>query len=388
MPPAKIIFAAEVKIMTRKILVGLLIALVLGGVLATVKVLQIKMMITAGANFAMPPETVASAVAQEEQWPDLLPAVGSVSAEQGTLVAPEIAGTVTEIPVESGATVQAGDLLVRLDASTEEAQLRAAEAQAELAKINTDRSRALRVDKAVSQAELDQAEATLKQASASADAIRAAIAKKNLRAPFAGKLGIRLVNVGEHVEVGKGLISLQALGRVFVDFSLPQQELAHLQTGLKVHARVDAYGTNEFSGELVAINPELDATTRNVRLRAKFANADELLRPGMFVRVEVVLPDEKRVLTVPLTAVIAAPYGDSVFVIERSLVKGATNLVVQQKFIRSGTSKGDFIVVETGLKVGDRVVTAGAFKLRNGMSVVENNDLAPKASETPLPPNT
>ncbi len=374
--------------MIRKILVGVLIALILGGLLATVKVLQIKTLIAAGAHMVMPPETVASAVAHEEHWPDVLPAVGSVSAEQGAIIAPEIAGTVTEIAFESGATVQPGDLLVKLDSSTEEAQLRAAEAAADLAKINADRSRALRVDKTVSQAELDQAEATFKQALASADALRATVAKKNLRAPFAGKLGIRLVNVGEHVEVGKGLVSLQALTPVFVDFSLPQQELSRLQTGLKVNARVDAYGTNVFSGELVALNPELDATTRNVRIRAKFANADELLRPGMFVRVEVVMPLEKTVLAVPLTAVIAAPYGDSVFVIQPSTEKGATNLVVQQKFIRSGNSKGDFIVVETGLKAGDRVVTAGAFKLRNGMSVVENNDLAPKASETPTPPNT
>jgi membrane fusion protein (multidrug efflux system) len=374
--------------MIRKILVGVLIALILGGLLAAVKVLQIKTLIAAGAHMVMPPETVASAVAHEEHWPDVLPAVGSVSAEQGAIIAPEIAGTVTEIAFESGATVQPGDLLVKLDSSTEEAQLRAAEAAADLAKINADRSRALRVDKTVSQAELDQAEATFKQALASADALRATVAKKNLRAPFAGKLGIRLVNVGEHVEVGKGLVSLQALTPVFVDFSLPQQELSRLQTGLKVNARVDAYGTNVFSGELVALNPELDATTRNVRIRAKFANADELLRPGMFVRVEVVMPLEKTVLAVPLTAVIAAPYGDSVFVIQPSAEKGATNLVVQQKFIRSGNSKGDFIVVETGLKAGDRVVTAGAFKLRNGMSVVENNDLAPKASETPTPPNT
>ena len=374
--------------MIRKILAGVLIVAVLAGILAAVKVIQIKTMISAGANFVMPPETVASAVAHEEKWPDLLPAVGSASAEQGAIIAPEIAGTVTEIAFESGATVKAGDLLVRLDSATEEAQLRSAEAQAELAKINLERSRSLRVDKTVSQAELDQSEAAYKQAVASADALRATVAKKNLRAPFAGRLGIRLVNVGEHVEVGKGLVSLQSLAPIFVDFSLPQQELSRLQTGLKVNAHVDAYGTNVFMGELVAINPDLDVITRNVRLRAKFTNADELLRPGMFVRVEVVLPDEKAVLTIPMTAVLAAPYGDSVYVIQPSAEKGSTNLVVQQKIIRTGNSKGDFIVVETGLKAGDRVVSAGIFKLRSGMSVVENNELAPKPSETPTPPNT
>lgn len=374
--------------MIRKILAGVLIVAVLAGILIAVKVLQIKTMIATSASFVMPPETVASAVAHEEHWPNLLPAVGSVSAEQGATIASELAGTVKEIAFESGATVNAGDLLVKLDSSTEEAQLRSAEAQAELAKLNVDRSRSLRLEKTVSQAELDQAEATYKQALASADALRATVDKKNLRAPFAGRLGIRQVNVGEHVEVGKGLVSLQSLAPIFVDFSLPQQELSRLQTGLKVNAHADAYGTNVFTGELVAINPDLDVTTRNVRLRARFANTDELLRPGMFVRVEVVLPDEKSVLAIPMTSVLAAPYGDSVFVIQPSAAKGSTNLVVQQKFIRTGNSKGDFIVVETGLKAGDRVVSAGIFKLRNGMSVVENNELAPKASQTPTPPNT
>ena len=374
--------------MKRKLLLGVIIAVVVGGGLAAVKALQIKTLIGAAALFAPVPETVASAVAGEEQWPETIPAAGSVSAAQGVTVAPEIAGTVTEITFESGASVQSGDLLVRLDTSSEDAQLRAAEAQTELARLNAERNRKLIEDKTVSQSELDTTEATLKQAQANADAIRAIIQKKTIRAPFAGKLGIRLVNLGESLAVGQGIVSLQSLSPVFVDFSLPQQEFAQLQTGLKVRAFLDAYPTNQFEGELAAINPDLDAVTRSVRVRAKFANDGELLRAGMFARVSVILPEEQPVLVVPSTAVMSAPYGDSVFVITPDDKPGSTNLVAQQKFVRTGRMHGDFISVETGLKAGDKVATAGLFKLRNGISVRENNELAPKPSLAPNPPNT
>ena len=374
--------------MKRKLLLGIIIVVAIGGGLAVVKALQIKTLIGAAALFAPPPETVASAVAREEQWPETIPAVGSVSAAQGVIVAPEIGGKVTEIAFESGAFVKQGDLLVRLDTSSEEAQLRAAEAQAELARLNAERNRKLIEDKTVSQSELDTTEATLKQAQANADAIRAIIQKKTIRAPFAGKLGIRLVNLGESLAVGQGIVSLQSLSPVFVDFSLPQQEFAQLQTGLKVRAFLDAYPTNQFEGELAAINPDLDAVTRSVRVRAKFANDGELLRAGMFARVSVILPEEQPVLVVPSTAVMSAPYGDSVFVITPDDKPGSTNLVAQQKFVRTGRMHGDFISVETGLKAGDKVATAGLFKLRNGISVRENNELAPKPSLAPNPPNT
>ncbi|HAO80016.1 MAG TPA: efflux transporter periplasmic adaptor subunit, partial [Verrucomicrobia subdivision 3 bacterium] len=208
------------------------------------------------------------------------------------------------------------------------------------------------------------------------------IEKKTIRAPFAGRLGIRLVNLGERLEAGKGIVSLQSLSPLFVDFSLPQQELARLQTGLKVTAISDSYPDQVFAGELAVISPDLDAVTRSIQLRAKFENADERLRAGMFVKVSVVLPEAQPVLTIPSTAILRAPFGDSVFVIS-----GSTNLTVQQKFIRTGRTLGYFVSVESGLKAGDRVVEAGVFKLRNGMSVVENNETTPKTSQTPNPPN-
>jgi membrane fusion protein (multidrug efflux system) len=357
-------------------------------VLAGVKALQISTLIAAGKAFVPPPETISTAVVHEEKWPDTLTAVGSIIAVQGVTVSPEIAGTVSEITFESGAVVARGDLLVRLDTSSEQAQLRAVEAQVELARLNAERTRQLRVNNTVSQSELDTAEATLKQAQGNADAIRALIEKKTIRAPFAGQLGIRLVNLGELLDAGKPIVSLQALSPTFANFSLPQQDLAQLKTGLQVQVTSDSYPGQNFDGTLTAINPDLDQTTRSVPLQATLENADKRLHPGMFVRVAVVLPEAQSVLAVPATAILRAPFGDAVYVVEPQAANGVTNLVVQQKFIRTGRSHGDFVSVESGLKAGDRVVTAGLFKLRNGASVRENNTDTPQPSLSPNPPNS
>jgi membrane fusion protein (multidrug efflux system) len=373
--------------MIRKLSIGFLIVLVVCGALGAVKFLQIKKLLGSAALFAPPPETIATAVVQEETWPETLTAVGSISAAQGVMVSPEIAGTISEIAFESGAAVKQGDLLVRLDTTSEEAQLRAAEAQADWAKLTVDRQKKLQTDKTVSQSEVDQADATWKQAVANADNIRAIIQKKTVCAPFSGKLGIRLVNLGEQLDVGKSIVSLQSLTPIFVDFSLPQQEFAKLQTGLKVQAISDSYPTNVFEGEITAINPDLDMSTRSVRVRAKFENADERLRAGMFARVTVVLPQQDPVKVIPATAVLSAPYGDSVFIVTPDK-SGSTNLVVRQAFIRTGRARGDFVSVESGLNTGDRVASAGVFKLRNGGAVRENNSLVPEASQTPTPPNS
>ena len=373
--------------MKSKIVIGLVLVLVLGGGLAAVKTMQIKTMIAVSATFTPPPESVASAVAAEDSWPDVLPAIGTVNAEHGIDLMAEIAGPVRETYFESGADVAAGDLIVKQDTASEEAQLRSAEAQTALAKITVDRLRQLRAEKAVAQSELDQADATLKQNEAAADNLRAIIAKKNIRAPFAGQLGIWQVNLGQLLEAGKPIIPLTSLSPLFVDFSLPQQELARLATGQVVHVTSDAYPGETFEGNIQAINPDLNAVTRSVSIRAKFVNAKKLLRPGMFVRVTVMMPQAKHVLATPATAILSAPSGDSVFVIKPAEA-GGTNLVVQQKFIRTGATYGDFVAVETGLKAGDRVAAAGVFKLRNGMTVVENNEIAPKPSLTPTPPNS
>jgi membrane fusion protein, multidrug efflux system len=373
--------------MIRKILLAVFIVLVVVGGLAGVKALQIKKLTDGGKNRGEPPESVSTAVVREEKWQDTLTAIGSVMAVQGVTVSPEIAGTIREISFESGAVVSQGDLLVRLDTSLEEAQLRALKAQEELAQLNLTRERTLRSQDMVSQAELDAAESTLKQTQGNADAIRATIEKKTIRAPFAGRLGIRLVNLGQYIDTGKPIVSLQSLTPVYADFSLPQQELARLKTGMRVRVTTDTYPDRQFEGTLTAINPDLDQSTRSVGLQATFANPDQLLRPGMFARVEVLLPEEQPVAVIPATSVLSAPYGDSVYVIESKPGKenGTDQLVVRQQFVRTGRARGDFVSVGSGLKVGERIVSAGIFKLRNGMAVTENNNLSPKSDAAPRP---
>jgi len=372
--------------MKRKIIAALGIVLGIFVVLAGVKTWQIRTLIAAAQAMVPPPETVSTAVVHEEKWPDTLTAVGSISAKQGVTLSPEIAGTVSEIAFESGAVVDKGDLLVRLNTSLEEAQLRAIEAQVELARVNTDRVRQLRINNTVSQSELDTAEAALKQQQGNADAIRATIEKKTIRAPFAGQLGIRLVNLGELLDVGKPIVSVQALSPVYCDFSLPQQDLARLKTGLQVQVTSDSYPGQIFEGTLTAMNPDLDQTTRSVQLQATFENAEKRLQPGMFVRAEVVFPEEQTVLAVPSTAILSEPFGDSVYVIETN----ATNstLTARQQFVHTGRTRGDFISVGSGLTAGERVVSAGLFKLHNGTRVQENNTDTPKPSMSPNPPNS
>lgn len=366
-----------------KTIAVLIVVLILGG-LAGIKALQIGTLVKSGKSFVPPPETISSAVAHEEIWGETIPAVASIIAAQGITLTPEVPGTVSEIAFESGAVVAAGDLLVKFDTSQEEAQLRALEAQAALWRLNAQRARQLRQDGAVAQSAVDEAEATLKTGEANADVIRTVIAKKTIRAPFAGRTGIRTVNLGEYVDKSKPIVSLQAFGTLFAEFSLPQQELARLKTGLPVRLTTDAYPEKEFLGTLTTINPDLDATMRSVRLQATFANTEQLLRPGMFGRVELLLPESHPVLAVPGTAILSAPYGDSVYVIENS-TNAPGRLVVRQQFVRVGRGKGDYVSVTGGLKPGERVVAAGVFKLRNGMGVVINDALTPKSEEKPKP---
>jgi membrane fusion protein, multidrug efflux system len=373
--------------MKLKIVIAIGVVVVIIGALAGTKFLQIKKLTS--QPYVPPPDTIASAVAHPEKWQDSFSAVGSITAVQGVTMTPEIAGTISQIAFESGAIVNKGDLLVKFDTGTEEAQLKAANAQLEWAKVSAERAHKLRTDSTVSQSELDQAEATFQQAKANADAIQAVIDKKTIRAPFTGKLGIRQVNLGEYVDAGKPIVSLQSLTPVYADFSLPQQDLSQIKTGMVVRVSMDAYTNKAFEGTLTAINPDLDSSTRSVRLQATLDNPDQLLRPGMFARIEVVLPKVDAVLVIPATAVLSAPYGDSVYLIEPSTnAPTGTNgpaLIAKQQFVKLGRTRGDFVAVESGLKDGDHVVSAGLFKLRNLAPVVENNDIAPKPSEKPRP---
>jgi membrane fusion protein (multidrug efflux system) len=373
----------------KKVITGIAIVLLVVGALGGIKAFQIKTLIASAKNYSQPPETVASAEVREEKWQGILTAIGSVTAVQGVMITPELAGTVREINFESGAVVAKGDLLVKLDTSSEEAQLRSLEAQVQWAKVTLDRQTSLRTNQLVSQSDYDSAEAAWKQAVANADTVKATIEKKTLRAPFAGQLGIRQVNLGQYLDAGKPIVSLQSLIPVYADFSLPQQELGKLKPGMQVRITTDTYPDRKFDGKLLALNPDLDLTTRSVALRATFENPDQLLRPGMFAKVAVLLPEEENVLVIPATAVLRQPYGDSVFVIEPAPEKvgqKSGGLVVRSQIVKTGEARGDLITITTGLKAGERVVSAGGLKLRNGMAVSENNDLVPRSEKSPHPP--
>jgi membrane fusion protein (multidrug efflux system) len=343
----------------------------------------------AAARQIVPPQPVNVATAREEQWQPRVSAVGSVTAVQGTVVSTEIEGIVREIKFQAGALVNKGDELVQLDIEIQQAQLRAAEAAAEWARVSFKRAKELISSKAVSQADLDSADSNLKQTDAQVDNLRAVIAKKTVRAPFAGKLGIRRISVGQFLDKGSPVVSLQSLDPVFVEFSVPQQRLGELAEGLSVLVSSDAYPGQQFEGKITAVNPDIDSATRNVRLQATLANADGRLRPGMFVSVDVILARSEKVLFIPATAVAHGPFGDCVFTIEegKAGVDGAKPLVVQQRLVRLGARQGDFVVATEGVKAGERIVSTGVFKLRPGMPVVIDNTLAPHFALAPIPRN-
>ncbi len=366
---------------------GLLVVIVaLGGT----KKLQFAAMGAAGAAFDPPPETVTAQAATEETWENVLTANGSVAPVQGVMVGAEVPGKVVSINFESGADVAVGALLVQLDVSMESAQLRAAESVADLAKINLGRARELREKGTNASSDLDAAEAQAKQAAAAADNLRAVIAKKSIRAPFAGRLGIRLVQLGQILRDGESIVTLQTVDPIYTNFALPQQFLASLKVGENVRLTTDASPGETFPGKITAIAPEIDAVTRNVRIQATFANPAAKLRSGMFGSVAVLLPPTGSSLVIPSTAILHAPYGDSVFVITegKNAKTGAPEKTIRQQFIRVGTARGDFATVVAGLKPGEWVVTTGIFKLRPGMSVIVDNALAPKAELAPKPANS
>jgi membrane fusion protein (multidrug efflux system) len=372
--------------MVKKILLTILILGVVLGPIVGLKFVQISSLIAYGGEMqaaGMPPTPVGSAVAEAQQWENILTSVGSLRPVQGVTLSAELGGKVVEIAVENGAAVKKGDLLVRLDTSSEEAQLASAEANVRLAAVNLERSKDLLAKETVAQAEFDAADATHKQAAAQVANVRALLDKKIIRAPFDGRVGIRMVNVGQTVRDGDVLIPLQALNPIFIDFSIPQQQLGRLAVGQKVRVQVQGV-SDPVEGTINAINPQVDAATRNVLVQATLPNAEERLRPGMFASVSVLLPTTDSVVAIPTTAVMRAPYGDSVFVVDQK--DGA--MVARQQFVRLGASRGDYVTVLDGLRPGDRVVSAGAFKLRNNMPISLNDEMQPAASLTPTPSNS
>ena len=372
---------------TKKVLVvvgGLIgVVVVLGGI----KALQIKTLIDAGASFKPPPEAVTTAEVTQDHWKPTLTSVGSIVPVQGVTVSAELPGTIVELGFDSGESATRGQILARFDTSIERAQLAAAMAAFDLAKANLERTQGLRKSNVRTQAELDAAEAVAKQSDAQVQSIRATIAKKTIRAPFAGRLGIRQVDLGQFLNPGTPIVSLQSMSPIYVDFWMPQQSLARVAPEQQVELEADTYPDRTWTGKVETVSAEVDASTRNVRVRAILENADERLRPGMFVSVKVLLPEQETVLLVPATSIIHAPYGDSVFLVEEKQAEGSTarELLAKQQFVRIGERRGDFVAVTSGLEPGQTVVTSGGFKLRNGSRLVVENALAPNAEINPKP---
>ena len=365
------------------------IILVAVGAVAGTKALQIGKLISSGKKEGPPVETVSTAAVVAEKWERSVESVGSLRAVQGADLSTESSGVIAKIHFENGQEVKKGDLLVELDHETESANLRSAEAEADLARTVYERTKRLRVNNTVPQSDLDAAESQLRKTAALVEQLKSTINEKQLSAPFSGRVGIREVNLGQFVDNGDKIVSLQSLDPIYVDFLLPQQLIGGLGVGQPIKLITDVYPGREFEGKLTAINTEIDPVTRNIRLQGTLQNADGALRPGMFARVILTLGEAEEVVALPATALISAPYGDSVFVLESETAEdGTARTVARQRFIRTGRARGDFVSVTQGVKPGETVVAAGAFKLRNGTPVEVNNDLAPQPELAPTPPDS
>jgi membrane fusion protein (multidrug efflux system) len=370
--------------------------LIIGG-LAGVKFWQISTLISFGdtaQKAGPPPEAVGTVVAETRSWNVTLSAVGTVNGVESVAVAGEVPGVVRKISFDSGANVEDGQVLVELDSSIEQAQLAAAKSRLDLAKVTVERSRKLVETGALARQVLDADEAAYSTAQGEVGSLQAQIEHKNIKAPFAGRAGIRAINLGQYLAPGTPVTTVDSKEGVYVDFSLPQEQLGRAGVGTKVQVAVG--GQQSYEGEIVAIDPTVDPATRNLRLRAKVPNHDDALRPGMFVTVTVVLPGTTEVLLVPQTAIVHAPFGDSVFIVEdkppgapgmRTTPDGKTVKVARQQFIRTGQERGDFVAITEGVKAGQTVVAYGGFKLRNGSPIVVDNRIHPEPKLDPHPEN-
>ena len=321
--------------------------------------------------------TVSAMPAEMTDWSPILQAVGTLRAERGTDIAPQLAGVVAEIAFKSGDEVKAGDLLLRLDDADDVASLHALKATAELARLTYARDKELVKTRAVSQATLDNAVASYKSAQAQVTAQQALVDKKSIRAPFSGRAGIRLVDVGQYLTAGTKVTTLQTLDPIYLDFPVPQQAISQIRKGQKVSVTTDAYPGATFEGKVTAIDPKLDPETRNVSVRAELANPDLKLLPGMFGSLTITTGAPQKLLTLPQTAITYNPYGESVFVIKKGEAgaDGKPTMIAQQTFVVTGDTRGDQVAITGGIHEGDMIVTAGQLKLKNGTPVTINNDI-------------
>jgi membrane fusion protein, multidrug efflux system len=362
----------------RLVLVILFLGAILGGIFGW-KHVQMEQQTAMGGP--PPPPVVTATEVKQEDWRPRLSAVGSLVATQGIFVTNEVAGQVREIHFESGQSVEKGDLLVQLDDSVDQADLRGLIAQRNLAQIKVERLRKLLKDRSTSQSDYDEASAELDSAKAAVAAKEALVAKKSITAPFTGQLGIRFLDLGEYLAPGSEIVPLDALEPIFADYSLPERYLPRIEIGKQVRVKVAAYPNKELEGTIMAINSGVEEKTRSIKVRAILQNAERLLRPGMFAEVDTLLPAREQLLTLPRTAISFAPYGDTVFLIKEK--DGQT--VVERRQITTGEARGGKVEIVEGLGAGERIVTGGQTKLRNGQPVTIDNSVVPP-NDGPLKP--
>ncbi len=370
--------------MKKRLLITAGIIVVFVAILGFIKFQQIQAAIASGSSYQPPPEAVTTIVAKIQDWPATVEAVGSVAPVQGVMLSADLAGVVDRIEFTSGARVKAGQTLVQLDTRQERAQLASAEAALQLAQTDFDRAESLRADKLIAQADYDQSQARFKQAEAAVAEIKAMIDRKTIVAPFSGVAGIRQVNLGQYVHSGDPIVPLQSESPIYVDFSVPQQEVARLHVGATVRARADSGVVA--TGRVSAINPVVDQNTRNVKVQATFRNEHRRLQPGAYVSVVVETGRRTPLIGLPTSAINYAPYGNSVFIVDSlKSDKGQSYLGVRQQFVKLGNSRGDRVAVLSGVSAGDEVVTSGVFKLRPSAAVKVNNEVQPENSLNPEP---
>jgi membrane fusion protein (multidrug efflux system) len=370
-------------------IVMLTVTLVIVAGLGVVKFQQIQTAIAQGAAFQPPPEAVTTVVAQQEEWPATLSAIGTMAAVQGVTVSADLPGTVERIFFDSGRAVRAGEVLAILDTRQEKAQLATIEARRELAQLTFTRVQELLKEKVISKAEFDHATAELQQTEAQLGEVKAAIERKTIRAPFSGVLGLRQVNLGQYLAGGDPLVTLHSLNPIYVNFGVPQQSAGQIPTGRVVKVTTaDVIGA-EWTGRVTALDSMVDEATRNIQVQATLPNPDGKLRPGMFVQAEVTIGPSQSVVVLPASAINYAPYGDSVFVVaDLKGEDGKSYRGVRQQLVKLGPARGDQVAILTGVKPGEEVVTSGLFKLRNGAAVQINNSVRPANSPTPTPGNS
>lgn len=336
-----------------------------------------------------PPITVSATHAQAQTWHPTYDAVGTLEAVHGVSVASEVPGLVVKIDFSSGDSVKQGQRLVQLNDAPDRARLKGLQAQAEYARAQFQRDQDLLAKRGVSRSQYDQDRSALDNALAAVQTQQALIDQKSITAPFDGRLGLRLVDLGQYIPAGTPVATLQALNPIHVNFTLPQQDLEKLHVGLPVELSTDAYPGKTFHGQVTAISPLVEVTTRNLAIQATLDNPQGLLLPGMFAQVSVVLPEQQNVITLPNAAITYNPYGDTVYVIEKGQGSGdETELTVRSVVVVPGATRGDQVAITQGLEAGDWVVTAGQMKLRNGASVTIDNSITPSDSPSPNPPNT